>query len=575
MKTKAYAKISHLLGVVPPKRNLLIGAGVFAIGEITATISFPLVTREIVDQFGVGLPIFELVALLSTVLVFRAITGALSRYLLAKAGHDVVKRLRKKIATNLIMQPLAEVEQFSKGELTSRIVNDTTAISNLFTVELINFVTGLLLLFGAAIVLFYLDEALTLLLFGVLTSAFAVIVPVSRKMKSVAKDTQDKTAALSGVLTQVFSEIRLVKSFVAEKSEVARCEREITALHDLGLRSAKISVSLAPIIQFAVTLSYIAIIGYGGLSVASGSLTVGTLTAFILFIFNVSTPMGQLTGCVSALQTARGASQRIMDILSCDTEAIDLGATKNAAKRDIYFNSVSYSYKSDRQQVLHGLNTVIHHGSRTAIVGASGSGKSTILALLGRLYEVEGGSILYGDTPINRFSLSSWRSSIGIVLQEAPVMPGTIRENMCYGMNREVSEAELVSAAKSAHCLEFIQKMDGGFETNLTEQGQNISGGQRQRIAIARVFLKNPDILILDEATSSLDSQTEYQISNALGKLMLGRTSIIVAHRLSTIKDAEKILVLKDGVFVGAGTHTELLENCDHYRDLVQQQFAV
>jgi len=573
MAKNSYADLRRLLVSTRPSTPLLLLAGLFALIEIAGTLWFPILTRDLVDFLGEGKQFGPLLWQLLGVLLSLAIAGGISRYLLAKAGQAVVRTLRARITSKLIHQPVRFFDKQASGELASRVVNDSTVISTLVTTQIMNLFSGVLLLIGSSVVLLILDVRLTAVLFGLILAAFLVIIPIAMKMEAIAKSTQDKTAALTGILGQVFSEVRLVKAFLAEKREIRRSKVEIAALYKLGIRDAKISVALEPIISLAMTLSIVSILGYGGLRVASGDLSVGTLTAFILYIFNVAGPLALLSAFVAELQTAKGASVRIVAILDSYDERMDSGKETAPLQEDIRFHDVSFSYGADSPPVLDRLSITIKAGETTALVGVSGSGKSTILSLLERFYDPKTGTIFSGETPIDQISLGKWREQLGYVPQGAPIMPGSIRENICYGLNRQVSDEELRAAAKSAHCLKFIDDSEKGFDTDISEQGSNISGGQRQRIAIARMFVRDPAVLILDEAMSNLDSETEHHVRDALATLMEGRTNIVVSHRLSTIMDADKIVVLEAGALSGEGSHSELITSNALYARLVKHQF--
>lgn len=570
----SYTDLRRLITSTKPSVPLLITAGVFALVEIAATLWYPILASDLVDILGRGEPLQNLLWILASVLIVLAIAGGVSRYLLAKAGELVVQTLRGQIATKLVHQSIGFFDKQASGELASRVVNDSTAISTLITTQLMNLISGVLLLVGSAIVLFLLDIELTLVLFGVIIAAFIAILPIAAKMQAIAEDTQDKTASLTGILTQVFGEMRLVKAFLAEKREISRSKTEVNALYKLGIRSARVNVILEPIMSLALTLSFIAILGYGGVRVASGDLSAGTLTAFILYIFNVAGPLAQLSIFAAELQTAKGASTRIAGILDSADERLDDGSEILNVVGDVRFEDVSFSYGDDSKTVLDKLNIRFKVGETTALVGASGSGKSTILSLIERFYTPQSGRIYCGEIAIEDMKLTAWRSLLGYVPQSAPVMPGSIRANICYGLDCEVSDQELRRAATSAHCMSFIDDFEQGFDTDLNEQGSNISGGQRQRLAIARMFLRDPAILILDEATSSLDSETEHHVKEALGKLMQGRTNIIVTHRLSAIVDADNIIILEAGILSGEGKHDDLVATHPFYARLVKHQFA-
>ncbi|PCI64741.1 MAG: multidrug ABC transporter permease [Kordiimonadales bacterium] len=574
MEKNSFADLKRLVGSTKPSIPLLAFAGVLALLGVGAALWYPLLTGSLIDALGDGSPLGSSMWLLAGVLIVMVLLDGLSNYLLAKVGQDVVRTLRQKLTVKLVHQPIRFFDNQASGELASRVVNDSTVISTLITTHAIAVISAVFLLVGAAAVLFYLDVKLTLVLFGIILVAFLIVLPVAKKMESIAKDKQDKTAALTGILTQVFAETRLVKAFLAEEREVGRSEQHINSLYALGMRTARVNILLEPIMGFAILISLIAILGYGSVRVASGDLAVGTLTAFILYIFNVTTPLAQLSMFVVGLQEAKGASTRIVKILDSQDEKLDAGSAKLPIGKDIRFENVTFSYGEDGVDVLDEIDITIEAGKTTALVGASGSGKTTILSLIERFYAPKGGEIYCGDTPVGDISLRDWRGQLGYVPQGAPVMPGSIRDNICYGIEREVSDEELRSAARDAHCLDFIEAMDEGFEASISEQGGNISGGQRQRLAIARMFLKDPSVLILDEATSSLDSETEHHVKEALAKLMKGRTNIVVAHRLSTIVDADKIIVLEAGILSGEGSHAELVASHPFYARLVKRQFA-
>lgn len=318
----------------------------------------------------------------------------------------------------------------------------------------------------------------------------------------------------------------------------------------------------------------VVVMGYGGMRVATGALTAGELVAFILYLVQIVMPMGQFTQFFTQLQKAIGATERIIETLDAREEDHASGRELNSANQPIYVENVSFAYDGG-ETILENVSFTIAPGKVTAIVGPSGSGKTTMFSLLERYYQPNSGSIRLGEEQIQGFTLASWRSKIGYVSQESPLIAGTIRENICYGLGREISDEELRQAAAMAYADQFIEELPEGYETQVGERGVKLSGGQRQRIGIARALLRDPQILMLDEATSSLDSKSELIVQQALTNLMKGRTTLVIAHRLSTVVDADQILILEKGKITGRGRHAELYETHALYREFATQQLRV
>ncbi|MGO1069129.1 ABC transporter ATP-binding protein [Lysobacter sp. CA199] len=544
-----------------------------ALGSVAGSLWFPIQTKHLIDQFnGSGIDLSQ-VALVAAILIGGTAAGALSAYMLARVGYQVVAGLRTALVEKLLRLPVASFDSESSGERVSRVVRDCEAISELITKQTVNLVTGVLLLGGSIVVLLLLDVPLTLTLLGSVVTAFAVMIPIAFLLDGLSRRTQDRVARMSGILTHIFQEIRLVKAFTAETHERRRSAEEIEDLKRLGLKTARISVVLEPLMGLAMTLAIIIILVYGAARVAAGEISVGTLTAFILYIFNVINPLAHLTSFTAELQKAKGASVRIAAIFAETEEQSTPQPVPHSPGGVLEFRNVSFAYGGRDRIVLNGIDLHFEPGTTTALVGTSGSGKTTILSLIERFYEPSGGEILYDGRPIRDYPLPEWRGGIGYVAQSAPVMPGTVRENIVYGLSGTFSDDEVRSAAARAGALDFIEHMPQGLDTVLIEQGNNLSGGQRQRIAIARMFLRDPDLLILDEATSNLDSETEHQVRLALEALMRGRTNIIVAHRLSTVIHAQRICFLEGGRISGIGNHSELIASHPYYARLVQRQF--
>jgi ATP-binding cassette subfamily B protein AbcA/BmrA len=401
-------------------------------------------------------------------------------------------------------------------------------------------------------------------------TAMLILMPLGRKMYGISKETQNEMASFTGTLTRVLTDIRLVKSYTAGAAEYENGRSGIRRLLLFGLKEARVQALISPFMSLIMMGVLVILIGYGGVRVASGDLSAGSLTSIIIYMFQIVIPFSQMASFFTAFQKAAGATERIQAILNTETEKSD-GSPLTSGQGTLHFDQVSFQYEKDKL-ILKDISFSVPEGTTTAIVGPSGSGKTTLFSLLERFYEPTTGTISLADQPIAHFQLYDWRQRIGYVAQESPVMSGSIRDNMTYGTNREISNEELRQAAIQANAYSFIEQLPEQFETKVGERGMKLSGGQRQRIAIARAILRHPDLLLLDEATSSLDSTSEALVQEALNGLMKGRTTLVIAHRLSTVVHADQIVVLERGKITGIGTHPDLFHSHAVYRKLSQKQ---
>jgi len=580
-RVDSFHQLWRLVRAAEPSGPMLVAAVTAALVGVGGTLWSPMLAKQVVDELASATANPAGILLLAGVLVGSTITSAISAYLLARVGCALVASLRCRLIEKLLRLPVGSFDRESTGERVSRVVSDCEAISGLVTRQAVNVLIGGLLLAGSVVMLLLLDLRLTLTLLGCVAASFAVVVPASSLLAGLSRRIQDRTAKLSGILTHVLSEVRLVKAFTAEARERERSCEEVEGIKRLGLHVAGIDATLGPLMTLATTAAIIVILIYGTSRVSRGEIGIGTLIAFILCTFNITTPLVQLAGFAAELQRAKGASGRIGAILIEAEEEVDRGDVSRqdsgtVSRQDsgtLEFRDVSFAYPGQSSEILQGIDLVFRPGTTTALVGASGNGKTTILSLIERFYEPTRGGIHYGGRPVSDLALAAWRGRIGYVPQGAPIMPGSVRDNIVYGMTGDCSDEMVRMGAERAGALSFIERLPGGFDTVLTEQGSNLSGGQRQRIAIARMFLRNPDILILDEATSNLDSETEYHVRLALQSLMRGRTNIIVAHRLATIMHADRIYLLEGGRISGVGKHDELVATHRQYARMVERQF--
>ncbi|MGW8959637.1 ABC transporter ATP-binding protein [Paenibacillus sp. NPDC055715] len=562
-----------LIASAHPPKAILIIAMILTLVQTVAGLIVPLMTKGLIDGLTFSslnrMVIFGLLG----AFVLQAVASAVSIYMLNYAGHKIVANLRKRLWHKILSLPIPYFDRNRSGDTMSRVTNDTSLIMNLITEYLVNLISNVIAIIGGIALLFYLDWVMTLIILTIVPLTALILFPVGRKMYRISKKQQDEMADLTSVLSQVIGEIRLVKAYGTESREAKAGEDRIYRMFRFGLQESRILALVGPISTFLLTAVLVIILGVGGVRVASGMLTAGDLVAFILLLFQVITPMAQFTTLYSRLQKVVGATERIQSILDHEEEPLELKLEAAKESRDIVLHDVAFSY-TEGEEVLHSANLVIPANRTTAFVGPSGSGKSTLFSLLERFYVPNTGEICYGDDPISSYTLSSWRSKIGYVSQESSMMSGTVRDNITYGLGREADLEEVRQAARMAYADTFIMDLPQGYDTEVGERGMKLSGGQRQRIAIARALLRSPDILMLDEATSSLDSSSEHEVQKALANLMEGRTTIVIAHRLSTVVHSDQIIVLDKGKVTGAGTHAELIESHQVYRELAQKQFV-
>ncbi|MCY8198477.1 multidrug resistance ABC transporter ATP-binding protein/permease BmrA [Bacillus subtilis] len=576
-KQKSKSKLKPFFALVRqtnPSYGKLAFALILSIVTTLVSLLIPLLTKQLVDGFSMSNLSGMQIGLIALVFFVQAGLSAYATYALNYNGQKIISGLRELLWKKLIKLPVSYFDTNASGETVSRVTNDTMVVKELITTHISGFITGIISVIGSLTILFIMNWKLTLLVLVVVPLAALILVPIGRKMFSISRETQDETARFTGLLNQILPEIRLVKASNAEDVEYGRGKMGISSLFKLGVREAKVQSLVGPLISLVLMAALVAVIGYGGMQVSSGELTAGALVAFILYLFQIIMPMGQITTFFTQLQKSIGATERMIEILAEEEEDTVTGKQIENAHLPIQLDRVSFGYKPD-QLILKEVSAVIEAGKVTAIVGPSGGGKTTLFKLLERFYSPTAGTIRLGDEPVDTYSLESWREHIGYVSQESPLMSGTIRENICYGLERDVTDAEIEKAAEMAYALNFIKELPNQFDTEVGERGIMLSGGQRQRIAIARALLRNPSILMLDEATSSLDSQSEKSVQQALEVLMEGRTTIVIAHRLSTVVDADQLLFVEKGEITGRGTHHELMASHGLYRDFAEQQLKM
>lgn len=551
-------------------------------GIVSAAISsalgliFPQFVGRFFDAFISGSSLSGLnrvVLILVLVFAVQSVFNFFRTYLLSLTGEGVVADLRSSLYQHLIYLPSHFFENRNTGEITSRLTSDISTVQGAVSTSLAQLVNQVVLLFGSLILIIVTNFRLTSLMLISVPVVVLGAIFFGRQVRKLSTQFQDLVADANASAEEAISGIRVVKSFTAEKLETSRYREKVMASYQLAKKRAIVRGLFVAGIFFAMFSAISVVLWYGGRLVFLGNISAGDLSKFLLYTMFVAGAVGSLTGLYSQFQEALGASKRIFELLDTKSDLTEGERTLGQAQGCISFEHVSFRY-GDRgdELVLNDINLEARPGEVVALVGPSGAGKSTLVTLIPRFYDPSSGVIRMDGSDIKEFQLEELRKHIGIVPQETQLFSGTIAENIRYG-RAGASDEELIEAAKAANAHDFILEFPQTYQTIVGEKGVKLSGGQRQRIAIARALLKNPRILILDEATSSLDSESEALVQEALEHLMQGRTTFVIAHRLSTIRNADRILVLDHGRLIEQGSHSELIAHAGLYKSLHDQQF--
>src|SRR5437016_2276219 len=506
-----------------------------------------------------------------------AIVGALSsyfeKYLTTSVGQWVMHDLRRVLYSHIQRLSLSFHDHKRTGDLISRVTTDIDAVQSLISTVLLGLVVNVLTLVGMMLVMLYLNWAFTLIALLVAPGLFLVVYHYTHRIKRASRAMRQQEGEVVNVLEEVLSSIRVVKAFAREDYEQRRFERESRESVEKALQARNVKAKLPPIVEMIVACGTCLVLWYGARLVLTGTLTSGELLVFLLYLGKMYKPMRELSKMTDTISKASVGWERIREVLENEMQIRDVRGAKSAPrfKGKIEFDRVSFSYDSN-QPVLKDITLKIEPGQLAALVGPTGAGKTTIVSLLPRFYDLTSGEIRIDDIDIRRFKIKSLRRQISFVLQESLLFHAPVWQNIAYG-KPEASHDEIVRAAKLANADEFIDKMPDGYDTMIGERGVTLSGGQRQRIAIARAIIRNSPILILDEPSAGLDAESEKLVFDALGNLMEGKTSIVIAHRLATVRRADVIFVIDGGIVVEQGTHEELIAQGGLYSRLYELQF--
>ncbi|MDR2883525.1 MAG: ABC transporter ATP-binding protein/permease [Deferribacteraceae bacterium] len=493
-------------------------------------------------------------------------------YTMRYMGQRVVQRIRNDLYTKLIYLPIRFFSDNSTGVLMSRITNDVNMMQSSIP-TIVAVVRDLLTVVGLICVIFYMNAKMAVFAILVYPIFIHPFVLLSKKIRKYSKKGQEHMGDLTSVLQETFTGIRVVKAFVQEPKEAKRFEEVNGNVVKFALKAAIAAEVTSPMMEIVASLGIAAIIAYGGSQVIGGETTPGAFFAFLAAVTMVYEPVKRLGNSNSTIQQALASAERVFEVLDQDNEILDNDGTAecNAKGKAVEFRNINFRYHTDEPFVLKNINLSVPAGVKVAFVGHSGAGKSTIANLVPRFYDVTEGELLIGGVDLREYQVHSLRENIGYVSQEPFLFNDSVFNNIAYS-SEPYTQEQVEEAARAAFAHDFITNLSEGYETVIGERGVRLSGGQKQRLTIARALLKNPPILILDEATSSLDTESEREVQRALDNLMLGRTSFIIAHRLTTVINADMIVVLDHGEIQAVGRHAELLESCEIYRNLYQMQ---
>lgn len=580
--------VSKLLKYLKPYRISIITVLVFAIGSAAFSIIGPKILGKATTKLFEGLVskvsgevgaaidftyIGNIIALLLVLYVISAVFSFIQGFIMSGVAQKVSYNLRKEIAEKINRMPLKYFDKMTHGEVLSRVTNDVDTVSNTLNQSLSQMLTSITTLIGVLIMMLSISVTMTIAAIVIIPISGILIALVVKKSQKYFKEQQTFLGHVNGHVEEVYSGHNIMKAFNGEDAAVEEFNKLNDTLYNSAWKSQFLSGMMMPIMTFIGNLGYVMVSILGGYLAVKKAIEVGDILSFVQYIRSFTQPIAQTAQIANVLQSTAAAAERVFEFLEEEEEIEDIKnpVSINEIEGEVTFKDVHFGYNEDKI-IINDFSSKIKPGQRVAIVGPTGAGKTTIVKLLMRFYELNSGEILLDNHNINDFKRSDLRKVFGMVLQDTWLFNGSIMENIRYG-NLNATDEEVIEAAKAAHVHHFVKTLPDGYNMELNEDASNVSQGQKQLLTIARAILADPKILILDEATSSVDTRTEVLIQKAMDNLMKNRTSFIIAHRLSTIKDADLILVMKDGDIVEQGTHNELLSKKGFYASLYNSQF--
>ena len=557
-----WAALRRILGFAWPYRRRLIGALALVSGGSLVALAVPLGLRALIDavfEQGNTRLLNRLTIGLVVLFIAQAALSFFGQYLLKWTGERVVADLRQRLYAHLHRLSLNFFSRSRTGDLTSRLVGDVASVRKAATQALADLLTQSLSLLGSLALMLVLNWRLSLVVLAVVPAVTGAAVYFGRKIRRLARRVQDRLADTTAIAEEALAGMRVVKGFARSGYETERYADAVEALFEQARRRVLLSVGFRTLVGLLFFGALVGVFWFGGREVLAGRLTAGDLVAFVFYAFNIARSVGQLSGLYTTFNSAAGASERIFELLDEKPEIADAPDARELppVEGSVAFESVTFAYEPGAD-VLSEITFDVEPGQTVALVGPSGAGKTTLMSLIPRFYDPQEGRVAVDGTDVRRVTLRSLRRQVALVSQEVQLFAASIGENIRYG-DLDATDAEVEEAARTANAHGFITELDGGYNAEVGERGVRLSGGQRQRVAIARALLRKAPLLLLDEATSSLDAASERAVQRALDRLMAGRTTFVIAHRLSTVQGADRILVLDEGGLVETGTHAELM----------------
>lgn len=558
----------------------------FAVGSTVFSIIGPKIlgkaTTEIFNGLvgkvtgGSGIDFEKIAKILITLLCLyltSALFSLIQGFLMTGVSQKLTYRMRKDISEKINRLPMKYFDKMTHGEILSRVTNDVDTLSQSLNQSMTQVVTSLTTMIGVLVMMISISPLMTVVALLILPVSMLLISTIVKRSQKYFRSQQEYLGHINGQVEEVYGGHNIVKAFNKEEDVIAEFDRTNDILYQSAWRSQFLSGMMMPIMQFVGNLGYVAVVVLGGYLTLKNAIEVGDIQSFTQYVRNFTQPIQQVAQVANLLQSTAAASERVFEFLEEEEEdqTVEHPVSVEGLEGNVTFDHVHFGYNEDKI-IINDFSADVKNGQKIAIVGPTGAGKTTMIKLLMRFYDVNNGAILVDGHNVKDFNRSELREMFGMVLQDTWLYHGTIRENIRYG-KLEATDEEVVEAAKAAHVHRFIQTLPGGYDMELNEEASNVSQGQKQLLTIARAILADPKILILDEATSSVDTRTEVRIQKAMDNLMKGRTSFIIAHRLSTIRDADLILVMRDGDIVEQGNHEELLEKGGFYAELYNSQF--